>query len=608
MKAVGQREAEGVWLPWLWMLMGTLIWSVCCRPLPAFSKDATIISYAVHFQGSLEKLDLAAFRPFLDSVRLQPEGAVSLAQLRRRAQRDQQTLRRWLRSQGYYGCRVTFRVETEPGPVQLVFQVAPGTPYLFDAPRLDAPHLEDRVRKELLDALNATLPQGAPAVSKDILEADQRLLTALANNGYPLSRIAKRKVVVDHQVHRVRVFYTVDPGPKAFFGPLRIQGLESVSEEVIRTRIPWREGRLFDRRLVHEARNRLISLDLFSLVRFSLGHEVDAQGRLPVLLTVLERKHRTFRGGLSYATDTGPGAKIFWQHRNLRHRGDRLDVGATASPIKQKLHGTFLVRDYMRRNQSLQMDAGFLREDTDAYLSRAAHTLLSLRRDLGRGRRAAAGIGFRLASVDEDEDKSSFALLHAPVLFTLDTTDDLLDPASGQRLEIAMTPYWDLGDLSLAFSKLSARAGIYRDLLDDRRLILAFQASVGTILGAGRDAVPADIRFYTGGGGSIRGYDYQSVGPLKGTDPVGGRSFFVVNAEARWKITQRYGMVLFVDGGSAYADSLPDPSDTLRWGAGLGVRYYSPLGPFRIDVAFPLNPREDIDGAFQFYVSLGQAF
>lgn len=590
------------------MLMGVLVLTVFAGATRVLGQVPGTIAYEVDFEGALEKRDLADIRPLLGSVQLQPEGAVSQAQLRRRAEKDRRTIRSWLRSRGYYGGRVTFRLETAGEALRLVFQIEPGSPYLLDVPRLEAPQLEAVLTAKLLESLKAALPEGAPAASRAILDADKRLLTLLADNGYPLSRIRERKVVVDHDVRRVRVTYRVDPGPRALFGPLRIEGLESVDEEVVRARIPWREGQPFDRRLLNEARNRLVALDLFSIVRFSTAEKVDDQGRLPVVLTVVERRHRTFRGGLSYTTDTGPGAKVSWQHRNMRRRGERLDLGVTASPLSQSLSGAFLIRDYLRMNQSLQMEAEFSREDTDAYLSQAADALVTLQRNLGGGVRVGAGAGFRLSSVEEDGKEDSFGLLYAPVLFALDNTDDPLDPSKGLRLQLNFSPYWDMLDLSLAFSKLSASASAYREVLDDRRLVLAFKAAAGSILGAGRDAVPADIRFYVGGGGSVRGYEYQSVGPLEGTDPVGGRSFFLVNAEARWKITERYGMVLFVDGGSAYADALAGSGETPRWGAGLGLRYYSPLGPFRIDVAFPLNRREGIDDAFQFYVSLGQAF
>lgn len=590
------------------MLMGVLVLTVFAGATRVLGQVPGTIAYEVDFEGALEKRDLADIRPLLGSVQLQPEGAVSQAQLRRRAEKDRRTIRSWLRSRGYYGGRVTFRLETAGEALRLVFQIEPGSPYLLDVPRLEAPQLEAVLTAKLLESLKAALPEGAPAASRAILDADKRLLTLLADNGYPLSRIRERKVVVDHDVRRVRVTYRVDPGPRALFGPLRIEGLESVDEEVVRARIPWREGQPFDRRLLNEARNRLVALDLFSIVRFSTAEKVDDQGRLPVVLTVVERRHRTFRGGLSYTTDTGPGAKVSWQHRNMRRRGERLDLGVTASPLSQSLSGAFLIRDYLRMNQSLQMEAEFSREDTDAYLSQAADALVTLQRNLGGGMRVGAGAGFRLSSVEEDGKEDSFGLLYAPVLFALDNTDDPLDPSKGLRLQLNFSPYWDMLDLSLAFSKLSASASAYREVLDDRRLVLAFKAAAGSILGAGRDAVPADIRFYVGGGGSVRGYEYQSVGPLEGTDPVGGRSFFLVNAEARWKITERYGMVLFVDGGSAYADALAGSGETPRWGAGLGLRYYSPLGPFRIDVAFPLNRREGIDDAFQFYVSLGQAF
>ena len=139
-------------------------------------------------------------------------------------------------------------------------------------------------------------------------------------------------------------------------------------------------------------------------------------------------------------------------------------------------------------------------------------------------------------------------------------------------------------------------------------MVFAAGLSLGSITGAGRDEIPADERFYAGGGGSIRGYAYQSVGPFRQGEPVGGGSLLEVAFEARLKFTDRLGLVAFLDGGNAYTERFPDFEETLRWGAGLGFRYFTPVGPLRLDVAFPLNRRPDIDDRFQVYVSLGQAF
>ena len=145
-------------------------------------------------------------------------------------------------------------------------------------------------------------------------------------------------------------------------------------------------------------------------------------------------------------------------------------------------------------------------------------------------------------------------------------------------------------------------------LLLDPVVLLALKGVVGTIGGANRDDVPADLRFYAGGGGSIRGYPYQKVGPLEDHEPKGGRSLVEVSAEVRFKITEKIGLVAFLDGGNAFASSFPDPGETLRWGAGGGVRYYTPVGPLRLDVGVPLERREGIDDPYQVYISLGQAF
>ena len=131
---------------------------------------------------------------------------------------------------------------------------------------------------------------------------------------------------------------------------------------------------------------------------------------------------------------------------------------------------------------------------------------------------------------------------------------------------------------------------------------------MGATTGAERDEIPADLRFYAGGGGSIRGYSFQSVGPLRQNEPLGGRSLFELSVEFRMKVFDSIGLVAFMDGGSVFEDTFPDFDEPLRWGAGLGFRYFTPVGPLRLDVGVPLNRREDMDDRFQIYVSLGQAF
>ncbi|MDY7036981.1 MAG: BamA/TamA family outer membrane protein, partial [Thermodesulfobacteriota bacterium] len=197
---------------------------------------------------------------------------------------------------------------------------------------------------------------------------------------------------------------------------------------------------------------------------------------------------------------------------------------------------------------------------------------------------------------------------YLPVHLRWDTSDHLLDPSRGGRMALHVAPFYDFREEDLFFHKGSVRLSRYMAVSEAPPVVLALGATVGLMSGAERDEIPADIRFYAGGGGSIRGYAFQSVGPTHDDQPIGGRSLITMTAELRIKITERMGLVTFIDGGSAFESAFPDFEETLQWGGGLGFRYFTAIGPLRLDVGIPLNRREDMDDRFQIYVSIGQAF
>src|SRR5690606_8530501 len=189
-----------------------------------------------------------------------------------------------------------------------------------------------------------------------------------------------------------------------------------------------------------------------------------------------------------------------------------------------------------------------------------------------------------------------------------DTTDDALDPRSGSRLLFSLTPTTGMGSETLLFLTSVAAGSAYYAIDEAERFVIAGRARIGSIVGEKTDVLPASRRFYAGGGGSIRGYEYQLVGPLDDDDdPFGGTSLVELGGELRVRVTESIGVVAFVDGGTVYDDPWPSGDETLRCAAGLGLRYFTGFGPIRLDVAFPLNPRDDVDEIFQFYISFGQA-
>jgi translocation and assembly module TamA len=194
------------------------------------------------------------------------------------------------------------------------------------------------------------------------------------------------------------------------------------------------------------------------------------------------------------------------------------------------------------------------------------------------------------------------------VLYQWDRSDDLLNPTRGGRLAVANEPFVDVFGNDIAFNKSRLTYTHYLEVLDSPGVVLAGRGSVGTLFGAARDEVPADLRFYAGGGGSVRGFGYQLAGDLDDDhNPLGGRSLLELSGEVRVRLTETIGVVAFVDAGTAFSKEVPDFSETLRIGAGPGLRYFSPIGPVRLDIGLPVNKR-DSDDSFQIYVSLGQAF
>jgi len=191
---------------------------------------------------------------------------------------------------------------------------------------------------------------------------------------------------------------------------------------------------------------------------------------------------------------------------------------------------------------------------------------------------------------------------------TRSTADNPLNPTRGTVVDLSATPYAGFANDPISFLRMSAGGSAYYSLDKGSRFILAGRTRVGSIVGEKTDVLPADKRFYAGGGGSVRGYGYQKVGPLDSDgDPTGGRSLFDLGAELRIRVTETIGVVPFIDGGMVTEESYPSFDEPLLWAGGLGLRYYTGFGPLRLDVAFPINGRKE-DDLFQFYVSFGQAF
>lgn len=546
-------------------------------------------------------------------------------QLARRAERDLPALEAALRGLGYYRGSVEVAVESlpppaepplgeEPGPpvaeaarALVRFTVEPGPRYRFDRRAIEVLEPAHGFRPPTPSALG--LKRGEPAIAQLVLDAEAALVRAAQRAGHAFARAAPREVVVDHDRRTMEVTLRLEPGPAVRYGPIRFTGAEGISERYLLRLVPAREGSRFDVEDLEKGRTALADSGLFAAVRTRLPDRPDPDGRLPVTFELVQRKHRTIGGGIGFVTDEGPNLRAFWEHRNFFGAGERLRTDLQLSPVRQSADAQLRKPEVGARGQSLLFGAALLAEQVDAYEARSARVSAGVERRLARGLQGSLGLAYRFADIEDRGERERFALLSLPGRLALDRTDDLFDPSRGARVAVELAPYWDTLGLGSHFVKGRVVASAYWPVRNRPRLVLAGRAAVGTITGAARDSVPADERWYAGGGGSVRGVPFQKAGPIdRRGDPVGGRSVFEVSTELRWSITETIGIVGFVDAGNAYPASLPEPSAGLRLGAGLGLRYATPVGPLRLDLAVPLDKKAEVDDPFQLYLSLGQAF
>lgn len=573
------------------------------------AEDLPRLAYDVELVGASGELaDLIGEASRLLALQDRPPG--SIAALRRRARNDQEVVREALRALGYYAGEVEVSLDEEATPPKASIVVTPGPQFLLAAFDIVSEN-PDRAAPPITVALDDLgIALGQPARTKDILAAQQDLITYFARRAYPLAEVVDRQVVVDHARNSVSVRLLLNTGPYSRFGRVDIRGLEGVEEGFVRNRLPWQEGEPFDLGRLEKARKNLVATNLFTSIRLTPADRLDDGGRLPVVAELRERDHRTIGGTLSYNTTQDFGIEAYWEHRNLFSAGERLRAGAFYNGLGYGVDTAFRNPDVFGVDWDLVSNLDLEDVTTEAFRTISASGALGAELRLGEHWKVSASGAFEYTVEREDGRERDYTLASLPFRATRDTTDDLLDPTRGGRLSLEVTPSYAVSGEVDDFLRLEVTDSAYFQVSTRPRIVLAGWLAVGSILnGGGLDEVPAPRRFYAGGGGSVRAYGYQMAGPVDADgDPTGGLSLLAFGGEARVKLTDTIGVVPFVEAGSVYDSRYPDFSSDLRWGAGIGLRYHTGIGPIRADVAVPFNRRDGIDDAFQVYLSFGQAF
>ena len=624
----------------------TLLLAAVCIGLPAAAVGQSL-PYQVTVEPVAENRELgAAIESVSNLVSLEGEPPPGPAGLIRRARSDAERLDSVLRSFGHYRGRVSILVAGRPlddpdllealgqlydtgavlEPVALTISVAPGPLFTIEEITLQPAVFEPAPSE--LDGTVSSLPPidpailgvsvGDPARAERVLQAERRIVAHLRDQGYPFAEVPSRRTVVDFAADSMRVTYHVAPGPAATLGPVSFVGLASVDEDLVAGRVPFEPGDPYAPARLEALRAALAGLDVFTTIRVTPADRLTNARQLPITVTVQERPPRFVGFGVDFATSEGLGASAFWGHRNLFGGAERLRIEGEVGRLLENdvgdteyaLSAEFQKPDFLMPNQRLIMEAGLTAERTDAFDREAVVASVGVERPLTPVLTVGAGLSFTQQQVTDDGDERDFTLVGIPLSLRLDTTDDILNPTSGIRMAASATPYpTALGSFdNLIVGDVSAST--YIDFGTDGDTVLAGRGRLGLLFGPGTLDVPANLRFFAGGGGSVRGFDFQSIGPEdESGDPFGGRSLLTFGLEIRQRVFGDWGIVGFVDGGNVYDTSVPNFEDTLRFGAGVGVRYYTDFGPIRLDIGTALNPEdEDNQPPVSVYISLGQSF
>ena len=495
-------------------------------------------------------------------------------------------------------------------------KVVPGARFTLKAAVVDWVGKEPQFPVNVEAKASLKLVVGAPGRAADVLAAEARAVTALHRAGYADAEATPREVVVDHEDKTVQPTFRFAAHDVVRLGAVRLSGRTRTKPYFVRRLAPWKPGDIYDPVKVSKLEQRLIDANVYDGVTVTLAPAVAGERRA-VLVRIDDRKPRTLEIGAGYSTTQGSGVDGRYILYNRLGRADSLIFTGRLYDIQQKLDAELDLPDFLRADQILKVGGGFLADHTPAYDDLGGGVRANIERHYSKTTFLSLGAAFDYATTKERTAINAQATpigetlhLYIPTLiagFALDRSNDPLNPVRGFRIDAHIEPTYIFGDRNLAYLKGVAQASVYLPLDPRADTVIAARMRVGTILGGSIPNVPADRRFYAGGGGSVRGYGYQDVGPrLADNTPEGGLSLAEAGVEVRRHVIGKWSGVAFVDAGAV--GSGPSPSFTgYGLGAGMGVRYDLGFAPLRIDIGTPLR-RQPGDAVVQVYISLGQSF
>lgn len=589
---------------------------IAVTPDTSIADAATERNYSVVIEGlqGIAAEDLLKEFHLLSALEESREERANAAQIDRRARQDADLLGELLRTHGYYDAFVRTHVDPgeAAGSVLVTLEAEPGPLYRFaevSLPGLEAAGEDAAVLRSVFG-----IAANDPVDAAKVTTGEAALRVELGKRGYAFAEIGKADIAIDHDSRTATLVMPVEPKGTRRFGQVVVEGKKLFSARHIQTIARFRPGDKYEAPLIEDLRRALVATGLVSAVTIRPVDNPDTK-TVDLAVTLEPAPMRTIAGAAGYGTGEGIRVEASWQHRNLIKPEGAVTIRGVLGTREQIVGATLRRNNFGRRDQVLTAQAAASHVKRDAYDARTFQLGAGLERQTNIiwQKKWTWSVGADLIASDErDVDidsgmtrRRTFFIGALPATLSYDGSNDLLDPTSGFRLAARVSPEASLQNGVFGYARTQIDGSFYQPLSEG--FVIAGRVRLGTIVGASRDRLAPSRRFYSGGGGSVRGFGFQRLGPRDPVfdDPIGGRSLAEFALEARVRVGD-FGIVPFIDAGNIYSASLPKIDD-LRFGAGIGVRYHTNFGPIRVDVGTPLN-REHGDPRIAVYVSLGQAF
>jgi len=574
----------------------------------------------------------------------------SIVALERRASNDVANATAVMESFGFYSSSTTFRIDDKVKPYRVFLYLKPQEQYIIDVIKINYSQ-GSQIPNSFLDREEKTgflyrkrvksyffeFPTALPniqkndkAITTDITKAVGVFIQPFVENGFPQARVISSAYTLNKSTHELSGVVSVDQGFPAYMGNITVSGNKEVSSEYIKALCPWKYGDVWDERKLLDYRDLLQRTGLFQSVDLRFNKDVyrayckkmsankkseNAESLdpvvLPVLLTVEESTSRSIAGALFYSSDQGPGVNVSWEHRNFFGNGEKLNLRLPISKDETFFAAELKKPAFIFPTQNLIFKGSGGYEKTDAYEKDFIDFAVGLEREIRKDWWIESLFHVDKVNPKNDEDELDYHSFRWVNTVRYDKRDNKQNPSEGFTGLVRFSPLIGYDESRFYSIATEFDGSFYLPLT--HRFLLAVRLGFGVMPGSDWSRIPRSKRFFLGGGGTVRGFAYQELGRQDGDgDPLGGLSYTLMNLEARIKITKELALVPFIDSGMVYEEINPQIGQDLAWGTGIGLRYNTPVGPVRFDIAIPLTDSNKVVkkslSDFQIYISIGQAF